>query len=113
GFVELLGQSREGFGRDVLIPAGMEDGARHGDEVTVEIVRRDPRRRRAVGRVVAVTGRAHETIIGTLERQGQRWVLVPLNDLDPPLAITGTRPPADAEGKVALGRPSATPGGAD
>src|SRR5262245_21346932 len=72
GFVETLGRRDAGFGRDVLVPAGVEGGARHGDEVTVEIIRRDPHRGRAVGRVVAVTGRARETVIGTLERQGGR-----------------------------------------
>ena len=106
GFVELLGRGGEGFGRDVLIPAGQEGGARHGDDVTIEIVRRDPHRRRVVGRVVAVTGHVHEHVIGTLERHGQRWVLIPLNDLDPPLAITGERPTAEQEGLVALVRPT-------
>ena len=118
GFVEPLDRSATGFGRDVLVPAGMEGEARHGDEVTLEIVRRDPHRRRAVGRVVAVTGRVHEHVIGTLERHGQRWLLVPLNDLDPPLAITGARPDdspsgggrlaRDLDGQVALVQPTGT-----
>jgi ribonuclease R len=111
GFVEPLGRTAAGFGRDLLVPAGMEGGARHGDEVTVEIVRRDPRRRRAVGRVVAITGRVHDTVIGTLERQGRRWLLIPLNDLDPPLAIAGDPPPAEQEGLVALARPVGGPTG--
>jgi ribonuclease R len=105
GFVEPLGPTGAGLGRDVLVPAGMEGDARHGDEVTVEIVRRDPARRRAVGRIVAVTRRANETIIGTLERHGQRWLLVPMNALDPPLALSGPPPGAGQEGLVALARP--------
>jgi ribonuclease R len=111
GFVEPLGRTNAGFGRDLLVPAGMEGGARHGDEVTLEVVRRDPRRRRAVGRVVAVTGRVHDTFIGTLERQGRRWLLIPLNDLDPPLVISGEQPTADQEGLVALVRPVGGPTG--
>jgi ribonuclease R len=110
GFVEALGRPREAFGRDILVPAGMEGAARHGDEVLVEIVRRDPQRRRAVGRVVRVTERVHESVIGTLERHGAGWVLVPLNDLDPPLAIAGTRPAKDHAGLVALVRPQAGEG---
>ena len=109
GFVAPLGRTSAGFGRDLLVPAGMEGGARHGDAVTIEVVRSDPRRRRAVGRVVSVTGRAHETFIGTLERQGRRWLLIPLNDLDPPLVITGEPPAADQEGLVALARPVGGP----
>ena len=109
GFVEPAGHSGEGFGRDVLVPAGMEGGARHGDDVEIEIVRRDPHRRRAVGRVVRIVDRAHEAVIGTLERHGSRWLLVPLNDLDPPLIVDGEPPPADQDGMVALARPSATP----
>ena len=112
GFVELLGDPRQAFGQDVLVPAGMENDARHGDEVTVEIIRRDPRRRRAVGRVTAVTGRVRETIIGTLERQGRRWLLIPLNDLDPPLALGGARLTAADEGLVALARPLPAAGAA-
>src|SRR5262245_4580991 len=103
GFVEPQGGAAS-FGRDVLIPAGMEGEARHGDEVTVEIVRRDPQRRRVVGRIVAVTNRAQETIIGTLERHGRCWLRVPMNDLGPPLVIGGAVA-ADNEGLVALGRP--------
>ena len=112
GFVEPRAGSSTGFGNDVLVPAGMEGGARHGDEVRVEIVRRDAQRRRAVGRVVAVTGRVHETVIGTLERHGTGWLLVPLNDLDPPLVIRGERPPPAHEGMVALVRPSPAADGA-
>lgn len=105
GFVEILDRSPEGFGRDILVPAGMEGGARHGDEVEVEIVRRDAHRRRTVGRVARIRHRAQESIIGSLERQGRRWILVPLNDLDPPLLLRGPPPAAGQEGLIALVRP--------
>jgi ribonuclease R len=105
GFVEPLGRSSVAMGRDILVPAGMEGDARHGDEVTIEIIRRDPHRRRVVGRVAAVTNRAHESVIGTIERQGQRWFLVPLNALDPPLPLGGVPPTEAQEGMVALARP--------
>jgi ribonuclease R len=105
GFVELLGDPRQAFGQDVLVPAGMEGDARHGDEVLVEIVRRDAHRRRAVGRVTAVSERVRETVIGTLERHGRRWLLIPLNDLDPPLALGDAQLTAADEGLVALARP--------
>ena len=66
GFVEVLGRAAERFPRDILIPAGMEGEALHGDRVAVEIIRRDLRARRFVGRISAVTGPVHEKIIGTL-----------------------------------------------
>jgi ribonuclease R len=74
--------------------------------VLIEIVRRDPQRRRAVGRVVAVTRRGHDLLIGTLERHGRRWLLVPLNDLDPPIPLAGPPPAPEDEHMVALVRPS-------
>jgi len=58
GFVEVLGRAAERFARDILIPAGMEGAALHGDRVEVEIIRRDPRLRRTVGQITAVTGAA-------------------------------------------------------
>jgi ribonuclease R len=109
GFVEVGGRGAETFGRDVLVRAGDEGGARHGDEVVVEIERRDVRRRRASGRVVAVTGRAHELLVGVLEHHRGRWWLVPLNDLEPPLPLDDAAPASDVvQGAVALVRPSAT-----
>ena len=72
GFVEVLGRAAERFPRDILIPAGMEGEALHGDRVSVEIVRRDVRAKRFVGRISAVTSRVHEQIIGTLERSRER-----------------------------------------
>jgi ribonuclease R len=111
GFVA-LGTPHRGFEQDVLVPAGMEGDARHGDEVLVEIVRRDPRSRRAVGRVTTVTGRVRDTVIGTLERRGRRWLLIPLNDLDPPLALGGAELTPAQEGMVALARPTTASGAA-
>jgi ribonuclease R len=110
GFVEVLGRDAGRFTRDILIPAGMEAGALHGDRVAVDIVRRDPRLRRVVGRVAAVTGRVHEEIIGTLQRQRDGWWLVPENDLLPALELIGPGPPRNTDiGSVALARVTRPP----
>ena len=112
GFVEVLGRAADRFPRDILIPAGSEGGALHGDRVAVDIVRRDPRLRRVVGRVVAVTGPVHETMIGRLERHRGDWVLVPESALLPPVEIIGAASPQPGDdglvGRVRLTRP-ATP----
>ncbi|HVN87070.1 MAG TPA: ribonuclease R [Candidatus Binatia bacterium] len=89
GFVEVLGRQADQFARDILIPASMEGAALHGDRVAVEIVRRDARVRRVVGRIVSVLERAHEQIIGTLELHGRHWRIVPDNDLLPPVDLIG------------------------
>ncbi len=103
GFVEVLGRAAERFPRDILIPAGMEGAALHGDRVAVEIVRRDLRARRFVGRITAVTGSVHEQIIGTLERGRGGWFLVPENALLPPVEVIGaTVPRGEDAGRVAL-----------
>ena len=108
GFVEVLGRAADRFPRDILIPAGMEGEALHGDRVEVEIVRRDPRLRRVVGRVSAVTGAVHEHVIGTLERDRTRWRLVPESHLLPPveliLAAGAPAPQPSDAGLVALVR---------
>jgi len=121
GFVEVLGRDADRFPRDILIPAGMEGSALHGDRVEVEIVRRDPRVRRVVGRVSAVTGAVHEHVIGTLERDGSRWRLFPDSHLLPPVELivaAGTTAPQPSDaGLVALFRltrpatPDRGPGG--
>lgn len=117
GFVEPVAGSA-GQGRDVLVPAGMEGAALHGDRVRVEVVRRDHRAGRVVGRVTAVVEATHSEVIGILERRGSRWLVVPLDDRLPWVELHGApRPrPADA-GLVArarLVRPAspASPGGA-
>lgn len=118
GFVEVLGRDAERFPRDILVPAGQEGTALHGDRVLVEVSRRDRRSGRVAGAVVAVSGRAHEFLIGKLERQRTAWALVPDNDLLPPVEIVGeTQPRREDAGLVArvrLTRPPAPdrwPGG--
>jgi len=117
GFVEVLGRAADRFRRDILIPAGLEGDALHGDRVVVEILRRDPRLRRAAGRVVAVAQRVHEHIIGTLEWRPDGWWLIPQNDLLPPVELLGSVPRREDNGLVALARllrpptPTSAPGG--
>ena len=102
GFVEVLGRDADRYRRDILIPAGFEGAALHGDRVAVEIVRRDPRLRRIVGRVVAVPGPVHETVIGTLECDRFGWRLLPEDELLPTIDLVGTQfPTRDQAGLVA------------
>ena len=112
GFVEVLGRDADSFRRDIMIPAGFEGAALHGDRVAIEIVRRDPRLRRSVGRVVAVPGPVHETVIGTLECDRFGWRLLPENELLPQIDLVGTQFPsrdqAGLVGKARITRP-ATP----
>ncbi len=101
-FVEPLTRRGEQFSRDILIPLGLEKGALHGDRVEVEITRRDPRTRRWVGQVVAVTVAVHSEIVGTLASDRRGWVLLPENSLLPPIRLLGsTRPEPAQEGLVA------------
>jgi len=118
GFVEVLGRDADRFPRDILIPAGSECGALHGDRVVVEVTRRDRRSGRTAGEVVTVTGRVHESLIGKLERTRTGWVLVPENDLLPPVELLGdTLPRREDAGLVARVRltrpptPTRWPGG--
>jgi ribonuclease R len=102
GFVEILGAAARRFARDVLIPPGLENGAMHGDRVEIEIVRRDPRLRRIVGRVTRVVASTHETILGTLEPTRRGWQLVPELDLLPTVDIVGpVQPRRDQAGLIA------------
>lgn len=118
GFVEVIGRHAEHFTRDILIPAGMEGPALHGDRVTVEITRRDARQHRTVGRIVAVVESAHQHVIGTLERSRHGWRLIPESDRLPAFEIVGD-PALDrhAEGLVARlqvtrpATPTRAPGG--
>ncbi len=89
GFVEVLGRAADHFARDILIPDGYQGAALHGDRVEVEVVRRDRRARRVVGRITAVTGPVHERIIGTLKRLRHGWCLMPESELLPPVDIVG------------------------
>jgi ribonuclease R len=103
GFVEVTGRPAEHFARDILIPAGMEGGALHGDRVAVEVVRRDVRVRRVVGRIASVVERVHERIIGTLEYSRHGWRLIPESELLPPVEIFGDPlPQREDAGLVAL-----------
>ncbi|MBI3759892.1 MAG: hypothetical protein HY269_09090, partial [Deltaproteobacteria bacterium] len=118
GFVEVLGRKAEHFARDILVPAGMEGAALHGDRVAVEITRRDARQRRTVGRIVAVVEQGHERIIGTLEHDRHGWRLIPESDRLPTFEVIG-EPALDRNtaGLVALLRitrpptPTRGPGG--
>ncbi|HUI26492.1 MAG TPA: ribonuclease R [Candidatus Kryptonia bacterium] len=110
GFVEVLGRDADQFARDILVPSGMEGDALHGDRVAVEIVRRDARVRRVVGRVVAVVERVHEQIIGTLEADRRGWRVIPENELLPPVEIIGAALPGRSDaGLVALVRLTRAP----
>lgn len=103
GFVEVLGPSAHRFPRDILIPEGMEGAALHGDLVLVDVVRRDPRLRRVVGRIAAVTDSVHERIIGTIRESRSGWLVMPENDLLPPVrVIGGVLPKKEQVGLVAL-----------
>ena len=103
GFVEVLGSKAKQFARDILIPRDMESEALHGDRVEVEIIRRDFRTRRFTGRIVRVVSRAHERIIGTLERERGGWWLIPEDELLPPVQLIGeTMPERDDAGLVAV-----------
>lgn len=103
GFVEVLGPAAHRFPRDILIPEGMAGAALHGDRVLVEITRRDPRLRRVVGRVVSVTDSVHERIIGTIQDSRSGWLVLPENELLPPVHIVGGAAPKKEQiGLVAL-----------
>ncbi len=102
GFVEILGAAARDFPRDVLVPAGLENGALHGDRVEVEVVRRDRRLRRVVGRVTRVLSSTHEKMLGTLEPTRRGWQLVPELELLPSVEIVGPRQPRhDQAGLIA------------
>jgi len=118
GFVAVTGDKADRFARDILIPAAMEGAALHGDLVAVELIRRDTRSRRFVGRVAAVTGRGHEKIIGTLVCERAGWRLEPENTLLPDIELLGPALPRPQDaGQVALVRltrqptPARGPGG--
>ena len=103
GFVEVLGRQADHFRRDVFIPDGDEGGALHGDRVQVEITRRDRHLHRSVGRVVEVTGSAHERILGTLQRRPRGWCLIPESELLPTVDVIGDEQPREQDaGLVAV-----------
>ncbi|MBX3026854.1 ribonuclease R [bacterium] len=113
GFVEIAAPAAAARPRDVLIPAGLEGLALHGDRVRIEIVRRDRRSQRATGRVTAVLERRHDEIIGTLERRQQRWFAVPLDERLPVVELSGAPSPRREDaGLVARVRLTPPPRGA-
>lgn len=104
GFVAVEGPAAERFARDILIPAGMEGGALHGDRVKVELIRRDARTHRLVGRITTVVTSEHAKIIGTLIYDRAGWHLEPENHLLPDVELLGTMPARQQAGQVALVR---------
>lgn len=105
GFVEVLGEAAARYPRDILIPAGSENGALNGDRVRVEVLRRDHRRQRFAGAVVAVVERVHEHLIGQLDRTRHGWLLIPQSELLPVVRLVGdTLPDLSDQGLVARAR---------
>src|SRR6185295_7430844 len=76
GFV-IPSQKVESLGSDVFIPPSMTGSAMNGDKVQIEIVLRKPGGR-AEGRVVNVTKRARESVVGQLRFDGEVFFLAPL-----------------------------------
>jgi ribonuclease R len=66
----------EGLNSDIFIPSALTGSAMNGDKVKVEITNRKPGGR-AEGRVVNVTERARETVVGQLRWDGQVFFVAP------------------------------------
>src|SRR6266542_3421006 len=67
-------------GTDVFIAAENIGTAMHGDRVVARISRDEPYRRikgRREGRVIRILERAHDTIVGTLQRSRNFYYVVP------------------------------------
>src|SRR5213595_2772760 len=65
---------------DIFIPAENTGTAMHGDRVVARISRDEPDRRikgRREGRVIRILERAHDTIVGTLQRSRNFYYVVP------------------------------------
>ncbi|MCL2646558.1 MAG: VacB/RNase II family 3'-5' exoribonuclease [Phycisphaerales bacterium] len=60
---------------DLFIPVGENLDAVTGDQVVAQVITQD--RRRISGRVVEVVKRRTNRVVGTLVKQGDRWVVVP------------------------------------
>src|SRR6185295_9234652 len=78
GFV-IPAQKIESLGSDVFIPPPMTGSAMNGDKVQIEIVLRKPGGR-AEGRVVNVTKRARDTIVGQLRFDGKAFFVAPMDE---------------------------------
>jgi ribonuclease R len=110
GFVAAMGT--RGLRGDILIPRGREGSALHGDRVRVQYSRRAGGR--TSGRVVEVVERAHERLVGTLERRADRrapkWWLVPESEQLPVIEIVGAERLGDGDvGRLAVARIKAYP----
>ena len=78
GFV-IPAQKIESLGSDVFIPPPMTGSAMNGDKVQIEIVLHKPGGR-AEGRVVNVTKRVRDTIVGQLRFDGQTFFVAPMDE---------------------------------
>jgi len=88
GFV-IPAQSIAGVGSDVFIPPSMTGSAMNGDKVQFEITLHKPGRR-AEGRIVNVTKRNRDTVVGQLRFDGQVFFVAPMDEKLPgKILITG------------------------
>jgi len=78
GFV-IPAEKIESLGSDVFIPPPMTGSAMNGDKVQVEIVLHKPGGR-AEGRVVNVTKRVRDTIVGQLRFDGKVFFVAPMDE---------------------------------
>ncbi len=62
---------------DIFIRSGALKGAVHGDRVAVRLTSPGNRRRKAEGEVAAILERGCEQLIGTLERRGKKYFVIP------------------------------------
>ena len=74
GYAFLRPDSRE---EDIFIKPGALKGAVHGDRVMVRLTSSGSRRRKPEGEVVAILKRGCEQLIGTLERRGKSYYVIP------------------------------------
>ncbi len=81
----VLAGSRRGYAflrpdsgdEDIFIKPGALKSAVHGDRVMVRIISPGGRRRKPEGEVVAILKRGCERLIGTLERRGKSYYVIP------------------------------------
>ena len=91
GFV-IPAEKVEGLGSDVFIPPPMTGSAMNGDKVQIEIVLHKPGGR-AEGRVVNVTKRVRDTIVGQLRFDGKVFFVAPMDEkLPAKILITDDAP---------------------
>ena len=81
GFV-IPAQKIESLGSDIFIPPPMVGSAMNGDKVQVEIMLHKPGGR-AEGRVVNVTKRSRDTIVGQLRFDGEVFFVAPMDEKMP------------------------------